>query len=70
MPTNLEEVRQEHEEIQQQLNIMSEERNEYRDHVKRVIAPAGVGSRNRGRIHKDSEILDLPEVIEVHFVGE
>src|ERR1700690_2944319 len=58
MPTDTEELRQELEDAQEQLKLMGEERNEYRDQVKRVLALAGTsGGGNGGRGHKGSEIL-------------
>ena len=57
-PEGTENLRQELEETEEQLRICGEERNEYRDQVKRVLALAGNGGNGGGnRGHKGSEIL-------------
>ncbi|KAF8533106.1 hypothetical protein BDD12DRAFT_900360 [Trichophaea hybrida] len=59
-PAGTESLRQELEETDEQVRICGEERNKYRDQVKRVLALGGNGgnsSRNRG--HEGSEILQL-----------
>jgi flagellar biosynthesis chaperone FliJ len=48
MPTNLDEVRQELKDTQEQLKIMHEERNEYWDQVKGVLVRIDIGSGNGG----------------------
>jgi hypothetical protein len=53
-PEGTENLRWELEETEEQLRICGEERNEYWDQVKRVLALTGNGG-NRG--HKGSEII-------------
>ena len=58
VPTDTEALRQDLEDAQEQLKLMGEERNEYRDQVKRVLMLAGNGGNDGGhRGHKGSKIL-------------
>jgi hypothetical protein len=57
-PEGTENLRRELEETEEQLRICGDERNEYRDQVKRVLALTGNGGNRGGnRGHKGSEIL-------------
>jgi hypothetical protein len=57
----MEELKQELKDIQEQLKVMGEERNEYQDQVKRLLALAGYSGNGRSRGHKSSEILHFSE---------
>jgi flagellar biosynthesis chaperone FliJ len=58
MPTYREKAAQELKDRQEQLKVMSDERNEYWEQVKRVLALASTGSSNDGeKEHKGSEML-------------
>jgi chromosome segregation ATPase len=61
VPVYMVELKQELEDAQEQLKVMGEERNEYRDQVKWVLALTGKNGSGGSRGHKGSEIL--------HFSG-
>jgi hypothetical protein len=58
IPTDQDEVRQELEDAREQYTIIGEERNEFQDHVKRVLVLADTGGSNHGeKEHNGSAIL-------------